>query len=49
MQTNEELNKRSEEVNDEFASFIEELENDEKNENANCSLDADDDCEACGS
>lgn len=46
--TNKELDKRSEEINDEFADFINELENDEKNENANCNLDGSD-CEACGS
>ena len=46
--TNEDLNKRSEQVMDDFASFIEELENDEKNDNANCNLEGDD-CLECGS
>ena len=45
---NQELNERSEKVNAEFEDFIKELEQDEKNENANCSLDGED-CEACGS
>jgi len=31
-----------------FADFIDELANDEKNDNANCSLD-NPECEACGS
>lgn len=33
---------------DDFADFIDELANDEKNNNANCSLD-NPDCENCGS
>jgi len=46
--TPEEMNKRFDEVNAEFESFIKELEEDEANENANCNLEGDD-CVACGS
>ena len=45
---NQELNERSEKVNADFEDFIKELENDEKNNNANCSLDGGE-CTSCGS
>jgi hypothetical protein len=44
--TNEEPN-RNEGVDD-FANFINDLENDEKNQNANCNLDGGE-CTSCGS